>query len=55
MNLLITGGCGFIGSSFIKYILRKYPNYKVINLDVLTYCGNLENLIEVEGLKNYKW
>jgi dTDP-glucose 4,6-dehydratase len=44
MNLLVTGGAGFIGSNFIRYILNKYPEYRVINLDKLTYAGNLENL-----------
>lgn len=51
--LLITGGAGFIGSNFIQYILNKYPNYKIINLDKLTYAGNLENLKEVENNHNY--
>lgn len=46
MNLLITGGAGFIGSNFVKYILAKYPHYKVIVLDKLTYAGNLDNLKE---------
>jgi len=49
MKLLITGGCGFIGSNFIYYILDKYPNYKIINLDALTYAGNLENLKKIEN------
>ena len=53
MKLLITGGCGFIGSNFIRYILKKYPEYKIINLDALTYCGNLENLKEIENNPNY--
>jgi dTDP-glucose 4,6-dehydratase len=44
MNLLVTGGAGFIGSNFIRHILNKYPEYRVINLDKLTYAGNLENL-----------
>ncbi|MGA3288393.1 MAG: dTDP-glucose 4,6-dehydratase [Bacteroidota bacterium] len=44
MNLLVTGGAGFIGSNFIRHILNKYPDYRVINLDKLTYAGNLENL-----------
>jgi dTDP-glucose 4,6-dehydratase len=44
MNLLVTGGAGFIGSNFVRYILNKYPEYRVINLDKLTYAGNLENL-----------
>ena len=47
MRLLITGGAGFIGSNFIQYILEKYPTYEVVNLDALTYAGNLENLTEV--------
>lgn len=44
MNILVTGGAGFIGSNFIRYMLDKYPEYRVINLDKLTYAGNLENL-----------
>jgi dTDP-glucose 4,6-dehydratase len=44
MNLLVTGGAGFIGSNFVRHILNKYPEYRVINLDKLTYAGNLENL-----------
>jgi dTDP-glucose 4,6-dehydratase len=44
MNLLVTGGAGFIGSNFIRYMLNKYTEYRVINLDKLTYAGNLENL-----------
>jgi dTDP-glucose 4,6-dehydratase len=55
MKLLITGGAGFIGSNFIHYILKKYPEYKIINLDLLTYAGNLENLKEAEKNKNYKF
>lgn len=53
MNILVTGGAGFIGSCFIRYILKKYPTYKIINLDALTYCGNLENLKDVENNPNY--
>lgn len=53
MRLLITGGAGFIGSNFIRYILKKYPGYKVINLDKLTYAGNFENLKDVQANKNY--
>ena len=53
---LITGGAGFIGSNFVKYILKKYgDNAYVINLDALTYAGNLENLRDIETLKNYKF
>lgn len=53
MKILITGGAGFIGSNFIRYILRKYPHYKIINLDKLTYAGNLDNLKDVAHNKNY--
>jgi dTDP-glucose 4,6-dehydratase len=49
MKLLITGGAGFIGSNFVRYILARYPDYKVLNFDKLTYAGNLENL---SGLEN---
>ena len=55
MKLLITGGCGFIGSNFIHYWLNKYPEDKIVNLDVLTYAGNLENLKDIEGNFNYKF
>jgi len=51
--ILITGGAGFIGSNFIHYMLNKYPEYEIVNLDKLTYAGNLENLKEVENNKNY--
>ena len=54
-KLLVTGGAGFIGSNFIHYILEKYPNYKVVNLDLLTYAGNLENLVDLEKNSNYKF
>jgi len=53
MNLLVTGGAGFIGSNFIRYILEKYPEYRVINLDKLTYAGNLENLAGVDKDPRY--
>jgi len=55
MRLLVTGGLGFIGSNFIRYILDKYPDYKVINIDKLTYCGCLENLKDIERDKRYKF
>lgn len=55
MEILVTGGAGFIGSNFIHYILDKYSNYNVINLDLLTYCGNLRNLMEAEENPNYKF
>ena len=54
-NILITGGAGFIGSHLVKYFVKKYPNYNIINLDKLTYAGNLENLKEIESSKNYKF
>jgi len=52
-KLLVTGGAGFIGSCFVRHILNKYPEYKVINLDVLTYAGNIENLKDVQDNPNY--
>ncbi|MFN4227398.1 MAG: dTDP-glucose 4,6-dehydratase [Candidatus Ratteibacteria bacterium] len=55
MKIVVTGGAGFIGSNFIKYILNKYPNYKILNVDKLTYAGNLENLKEVEKNPNYRF
>ena len=55
MRLLITGGAGFIGSNFILYWLKKYPKDKIINLDKLTYAGNLENLKELENNSNYQF
>ncbi|HSJ52896.1 MAG TPA: dTDP-glucose 4,6-dehydratase [Anaerolineae bacterium] len=48
-NLLVTGGAGFIGSNFVRYILAKYPDYRVTVLDKLTYAGNLDNLVDVEA------
>jgi dTDP-glucose 4,6-dehydratase len=53
MKLLITGGAGFIGSNFVRYVLDKYPNYDIVNLDKLTYAGNLENLRGVENNPRY--
>lgn len=55
MKLLITGGCGFIGSNFIRYILNKYNNYKIINLDLMTYAGKGNNLQDIEMNKNYSF
>ena len=54
-NILVTGCAGFIGSNFVPYFLDKYPNYNIINLDLLTYAGDLENLIECENNPNYKF
>ncbi len=54
-KILITGGAGFIGSHVVRLFVTKYPNYQVVNLDKLTYAGNLENLKDVEKLPNYKF
>lgn len=54
-TLLVTGGAGFIGSNFIKLMLDKHPNYKIVNIDALTYAGNLENLVEVDKHPNYEF
>lgn len=55
LNILVCGGAGFIGSNFVNYMVRKYPNYKIVNLDKLTYAGNLDNLREIENQPNYKF
>jgi len=55
MKYLVTGGAGFIGSNFIHYILGKYPDAEIINLDKLTYAGNLENLKDFENNPRYKF
>lgn len=55
MNLLITGGAGFIGSNFIRHILKRYHDYKILNLDKLTYAGNLDNLQDIEHNPNYEF
>ncbi len=49
MNVFVTGGCGFIGSNLVKYLRRERPDWTIVNLDKLTYAGNLENLAELEG------
>ena len=54
-NILVTGGAGFIGSNFVRYMVNKYPEYNIINLDALTYCGNLENLKDIENEDNYSF
>ena len=52
-NILVTGGAGFIGSHVVRLLVNKYPRYRVVNLDKLTYAGNLENLRDVENAPNY--
>ena len=52
-NILITGGAGFIGSHVVRLMVRKYPDYRIVNLDKLTYAGNLENLRDIENEPNY--
>ena len=54
-NLLVTGGAGFIGSNFINYFLNKYNDTNVINLDLLTYAGDLDNLKNIENNSRYKF
>ncbi len=54
-TILITGGAGFIGSHVVRLFVNKYPEYKIVNLDKLTYAGNLNNLIDVENNPNYEF
>lgn len=54
-TVLVTGGAGFIGSNFIKTMLKKHPEYKIVNVDALTYAGNLDNLADIELTTNYSF
>ena len=55
MKILVTGGAGFIGGNFVHHMVNKYPDYEIVNLDLLTYAGNLETLKPVEDKTNYKF
>ncbi len=55
MRILVTGGAGFIGSNFVRYMLGAHPGYRIVNLDLLTYAGNLENLAGIESRENYRF
>lgn len=55
MKILVTGGAGFIGGNFVHHMVKKYPEYEIVNLDLLTYAGNLETLKPVENCPNYKF
>lgn len=55
MKILITGGAGFIGSNFTRYLFTRYPEYQLVNLDLLTYAGNSDNLKDVENHPNYRF
>jgi len=55
VRLLVTGGAGFIGSNFVRYTLGQYPDYSILNLDLLTYAGNLENLADLEGNRHHQF
>jgi dTDP-glucose 4,6-dehydratase len=52
-NILVTGGAGFIGSHLVRLLVNKYPEYQIINMDILTYAGNLDNLRDIQDKANY--
>ena len=52
-NILVTGGAGFIGSHLVRLLVNKYPEYHIINMDILTYAGNLDNLKDIQSKENY--
>ena len=54
-SIIITGGAGFIGSHVVRLFVNKYPDYQIVNVDCLTYAGNLANLKDVEGRPNYRF
>jgi len=54
MKVLITGGAGFIGSHLVRRMVKNYLDYEIVNLDKLTYAGNLKNLVDDEGAENYR-
>ncbi len=55
LNVLVAGGAGFIGSNFVRHMVTKYPNYNIVNIDKLTYAGNINNLLDIENQPNYKF